>query len=298
MSTMDYYKVFYQAALSGSLTKAAQELYITQPSASYAIKQLEEQLGVRLLERKAKGVELTGEGQALFHFVEQAYRLLQAGERKIGEMKTFASGVVRLGASDSLCKHFALPFLERFRRAHPGIRILLSHGKSAELTSRLVKREIDCAIVHLPAEDGAHVNVLASRELESCFIAGPALARQLGNGPISLAELIRHPFVTLSAHSRTSAYLHALLHSYGLSLVPDIELGSVDLLLEFVRRDMGVALTTREFVVEELADGRLFELRAVELIPARSIGVVTMPEGAQSHAAALFSLELADFLCK
>jgi DNA-binding transcriptional LysR family regulator len=289
MSAMDFYKVFYYTVKSGSITGAAHRLYMTQPSASYAIKQLEEQLGVKLLIRKAKGVEMTEEGRVLFHFVEQAYGLLLAGERKINEMKTFQAGTIRLGASDSLCKYFLFPFLDKFHKENPQVRICLSHGKTELILNRLRNGEIDCGIAHLPVDDQLHVQT--TKRIQDCFVAGPDYAH-IAQEPITLAELIRYPFVMLSANSRTRSFFHSLLQTYGLDATPDIELGSVDLLIDFVRKGMGISFITREFVKDDLAAGTLQELKLVEPIPSRSIGVVTIPDGALTPAASFFVKEL------
>lgn len=285
MSTLDHYKVFYRAALSGSISMAAAELYITQPSASYAIRQLEEQLGVKLFARKSKGVEMTEEGRVLFRFVEQAFGLLQTGERKIDEMKHYLSGVVRLGASDSLCKYYLLPYLEQFRRLHPGIRIGLTHGKSEHLLKRLAEGAIDCCIVHLPANDASRIT--ARRTIRDCFVAGPAYA-ELAESPVALRELVKQPFIMLSADSRTRSFLRSVLAVHGLELEADIELGSVDLSIEFAAKNMGVCFVTRDFVRRELADGTLCEIRTVEPLPERAIGVVSAKEQSMSLAAAMF----------
>ncbi|TMV53071.1 LysR family transcriptional regulator [Paenibacillus mesophilus] len=293
MSVLDHYKVFHRAALNGSITKAAEDLYMTQPSASYAIRQLEEQLEVKLLVRKSKGVELTEEGRVLLRFVEQAFGLLQAGERKIGEMKSYLSGVVRLGASDSLCKYVVLPFLESFRNRHPGIKICLTHGKSEDLLNRLHAGAIDCGIVHMPAGEAARVT--AQRTIRDCFVAGPAYAR-LAESPVSLREVVRQPLIMLSAESRTRTFLRAYLQTHGLELEPEVELGSVDLSIEFAARNMGVCFVTRDFVHKELESGALLEIRTLEPVPERSIGVVSADAPSLSLAASLFVGELSDHL--
>ncbi|MCR8636576.1 LysR family transcriptional regulator [Paenibacillus radicis (ex Xue et al. 2023)] len=289
MSAMDQYKVFYYTVKCGSITRAAQELYITQPSASYAIKQLEEQLGVRLLVRKPKGVEMTEEGKVLYHFVEQAYGLILAGERKISEMKSVLSGTIRLGASDSLCKYYLLPFLAEFHKKAPEVRICLSHGKTEDILKRLGDGAIDCGIVHLPVDD--RIQVQATKTIQDCFVAGPEYAR-LADSPLTLKELVRNPFVMLSAHSRSRTFFHAFLHTYGIDVMPDIELGSVDLLIEFVRKGMGVSMLPRDFVKEDLEAGTLFEIKVIEPIPSRSIGVVTLPDGTLPFTSLFFVKEL------
>lgn len=291
MSATDPYKVFYYAVKLGSVTRAAERLFMTQPSASYSIRQLEERLGVRLLVRKPKGVEPTEEGRVLFRGAEQAFGVLEAAERKIGEMKSYEAGVVRLGASDSLCKHYLLPMLDAFRTSRPGIRILLSHGRSEDILKRLADGAIDCGIVHIPAQADGSVRVTAERPIRDVFVAGPAFAR-LADRALPLSELVKEPFVTLSSGSRTRQFLQGLLQTHGLELEPGIELGSVDLLVEFAARSMGVCFVTRDFVRRELESGELLEIRTVEPIPERSIGVVSAPEAALSVAAALFVREL------
>ncbi|MFK7694488.1 LysR family transcriptional regulator [Paenibacillus sp. HJGM_3] len=291
MSAMDYYKVFYYAASTGSITKAAQQLFITQPSASYAIKQLEEQLGVRLLERQPRGVALTGEGEALFAYVQQSYRLLQAGEQAVAQLRTLQAGIVRMGASDSLCKAFLLPYLERFREAHPGIRIVLTHGKSEDISARLSAGTIDCGIVHLPVPEPL-LHILAVRPIQDVFVAAPGLAA--GTDPHALADLVQHPFVMLSERSRSRAFFHAYLQTYGLTATPEIEVGSIELLLEFVRRGMGLAFMTRDFAADDLAAGTLVELPVAEPIPGRAIGIITRPGDSLSLAADRFVRGLAE----
>lgn len=296
MSVLDHYKVFYYAVKFGSITRAAEELYITQPSASYAVKQLEEQLDVRLLVRKSKGVHPTEEGRVLFGYAEQAFKLLQSGETKIAEMKSYGAGVVRLGASDSLCKMYLLPFLESFREEHPGIRIRLSHGKSEDILKRLAEGAIDCGVVHLSGEQIEGVHITASRPIRDIFVAGPAFRSLAETAPIPLKRLVQEPFVLLSADSRSRASLRSLLYAHGLTLEPEIELGSVDLQIEFAAKNMGVTLVNADLVQAELDSGTLFELHTAEPMPERAIGVVTAAGDPLSVAASYFTSKLSERL--
>ncbi len=117
MVNFELYKVFYLTAKSGSLSKAAKELYITQPSVSHSIKLLEDTLGLQLFARTSKGVELTKEGAVLFSYIEQAYNFISLAEEKLSELRNFSSGEIKIGGSDSLCKHYLLPFLGIVPRA-------------------------------------------------------------------------------------------------------------------------------------------------------------------------------------
>lgn len=215
----------------------------------------------------------------------------EAGEQAVAQLRTLQAGIVRMGASDSLCKAFLLPYLERFREAHPGIRIVLTHGKSEDISARLSAGTIDCGIVHLPVPEPL-LHILAVRPIQDVFVAAPGLAA--GTEPHSLADLVRLPFVMLSERSRSRAFFHAYLQTYCLTATPEIEVGSIELLLEFVRRGMGLAFMTRDFAADDLAAGTLVELPVAEPIPGRAIGIITRPGDSLSLAADRFVRGLAE----
>ncbi|MGO4268413.1 LysR family transcriptional regulator [Paenibacillus sp. TAF58] len=137
MIHLEWYRIFLHAAKAGNLTKAAGELYITQPSVSYAIKQMEQALSMKLFHRQSKGVELTTEGKQLLLYVEQSFALLEAGEKKMSALKHLTGGELRVGASDSLFKHILFPYLDTYHKQYPDVRIRLSHGKTFEITARV-----------------------------------------------------------------------------------------------------------------------------------------------------------------
>src|SRR5689334_17955333 len=120
---MEWYRVFYWTAKLGSLTRAAEKLHITQPAVSHTLKQLEGALGGQLFFRSTKGVALTAEGDVLYQYVKQAIDLFESGEKKLAAMKDLSYGEIKIGASDTLCKHFLLPHLEHFHRQYPDIKI-------------------------------------------------------------------------------------------------------------------------------------------------------------------------------
>lgn len=270
MLNLEWYRIFWITAKHGNLTKAAQELHITQPSVSYAIKQMEETLAIKLFHRLSKGVELTEEGRALLKFVEQSFSLLDAGRKHVLDLKHLKEGEIRIGASDSLIKHLLLPKLNKFHKSYPDIRIRLSHGKTPDITKRLKEGQIDCAIVHMPVEDPQlEIKILA--KLEECFVVGRAFQNITHRG-LSAKELAELPLLLLSPGSSTRIFVEQWFAAHGISVKPDIELGSIDLLVEFAKQGYGAAFITRSFVEKELKQGELFELSLNEPIQPRGIG--------------------------
>lgn len=270
----ELYKVFYWAAKTGSLTQAAKALYLTQPSVSHAIKQLEDRFGLALFYRNPKGVALTQEGAMLYSYIEQSQILISLAEEKMAALKKLDSGELRIGGSDSLFKHYLLPYLEDFHRKHPGVRLHLNHGTTPEVISFLKEGRIDLGVVRLPIVD-AQLDVKESIQLQDIFVAGGGYA-ELKGVVMSLELLLQYPIILFSRNSRARMTITELFESYGHKIKPEIEVGSVDLLIEFARKGLGISYVTREFVARELGDGSLFEIQLDVELPPSHVGIMTM----------------------
>ncbi|WP_135556637.1 LysR family transcriptional regulator [Paenibacillus cymbidii] len=282
----ELYKVFYWAAKTGSLTQAAKALYLTQPSVSHAIKQLEDRFGITLFHRNAKGVALTQEGAVLYSYIEQSHLLIAMAEEKMAALKNLESGELRIGGSDSLFKHYLLPHLEKFRQRHPGVKLHLKHGTTPEIIAFLKEGAIDMGVVRMPIVD-SHLEVRESYQLQDCFVAG-ALYGELKDKVLTVEMLLQYPVILFSRNSRARMAITELFHSYGHTLKPEIEVGSVDLLIEFARRGIGISYITREFVSRELEEGSLFEIQLNIQLPPSHVGVMTMRGVPLSSAATGF----------
>ncbi len=283
---MEWYRVFYFAAKSGSLSRAAEELYITQPAVTHSIKQLEAKLGGQLFFRTSRGVKLTAEGAVLFKYIEQAYNFIGTGERKIAEMHQLMDGEIKIGAGDTLCKHYLLPYLAAFHEAFPGVKIQVTNRTTPETINLLKQGNIDFGIVNLPVAD-AKLNVRESLRIEDCFIAGHKY-KQLSEGTVSLETLAAYPIILLEKGSSTRAYIDSFAGRHGVAIKPEIELGSIDLLVEFARTGFGIACVIKNFIAGELEQLGLFEIKLDKPIPPRNIGVITLKDVPMSSAATRF----------
>lgn len=282
----ELYKVFYWAAKMGSLTQAAKALYLTQPSVSHAIKQLEDNFGITLFYRNSKGVELTQEGNILYSYIEQSQILISLAEEKMAALKNLDSGELRIGGSDSLFKHYLLPYLEHFHQNHSSIKLHLIHGTTPEVISFLKEGRIDLGVVRMPIVD-KQLEVRESFQLQDCFVAG-ARYTELQDMVLSLDMLLQYPVILFSRNSRARMAITEIFQSYGHILKPEIEVGSVDLLIEFARRGLGISYVTREFVSKELEEGSLFEIRLDVSLPPSHVGIMTMRNMPLTSAASKF----------
>lgn len=281
---LELYRVFYTCAKEGSLTRAAEKLHVTQPAISHSIKQLEKSMGGALFSRVPKGVILTREGTVLLEYIEQAFHYIALGEKKVAEMRQMLAGEVRIGAGDTLCKYILLPSLESFHDEHPAIKIKVTNRTTPESIALLKDGTIDFALVNLPLTD-PQLEVKKVFEVHDCFFAGPRFEHVRGRR-LSLDEILSLPIILLEEGSNSRQYLNQFMLQKGYTLEPEIELGSLDLLVEFARIGLGVSCLTREFV--DLEGSTLFEIDLAERIPPREIGIVKLKNVPLSEAASAF----------
>ncbi|MFC5653467.1 LysR family transcriptional regulator [Paenibacillus solisilvae] len=282
---LDWYRVFYYTAVTGSLSTAAEALFITQPAVTHTLKQLESKLGGQLFFRTSKGVKLTAEGEALFPYIEQAYHFIENGERKIADMHQLLGGDIKIGAGDTLSRHYLLPYLAAFHDKYPAIKIQVTNRTTLETLALLKQGRIDLGIVNLPVTD-PDIEVQETLVIEDCFIAGPEF-KHLSERPVSWGELMEYPIILLEKGSVTRAYIDGVAKKQGVRINPEIELGSIDLLVEFTRTGLGIACVIKNFIKAELLHHDLYEIELEQPIPSRRVGIAKLkklPLTAAAHA--------------
>ena len=280
MVNLDLYRVFYTVAKCGSLTKAAEELYISQPAVSQAIKQLENQLGGKLFNRTHKGMELseTG-GKQIFPVVEQALGLLETAEKKYSELKNTATGVVRICASDTVSTHFLLQYIKEYHEKYPNVNLVLINGTSAETIEHLKNKKADIGFINLPIDDKDIDLSNTVMQLHDTFVASEKF-NELFKETVDLKRLQDYPLLMLELASATRQAIVSFAHSHGIHLHPEIELASLELMTELAKNGIGIACIPKEFVLHELKEGSLKEIKTSPSLPSRAIGLA-LPKGGE-----------------
>ena len=273
ISNLEYYKVFYYVAKYGSVTKAAGELAISQPAVSQALKQLERQLEVTLFYRAAKGVKLTSEGQLLYNYVEKGYEQIELGVRKVRELQNLELGEIRIGASDMTLQFYLLPYLEKFHEKYPEIKVTVTNAPTPETLQYLRDGKIDFGIVSTPFHEGADLKMTTVREIEDVFVAGRRFIAYK-NKTLDLQELEKLPMICLEPNTSTRSYMDDFLIRNNVSIQPEFELATSDMIVQFALRNLGVASVVKDFAKDYVEAGLLFELRFNKIIPKRSFCVV------------------------
>ncbi len=241
---------------------------------------------MQLFTRTSKGVLLTKEGKVLFDYLKQAFDLIHRAEQKLTEMKTLQSGSVTVGGSDSTCKHFLLPYVQTFQEFYPDIQIKLQHGSTPQILEKLANGQIDIGIVHLPVSQ-SNVSITEFLDIHSTFVVGKKF-QHLSKEKLSLSAIQEYPLISFSEASSSRKFLNQLFLKQKIDVKPDMEVGSVELLIECAKIGMGIAFVTKELVLKELADKELFEVSIDEVIEKRQVGLAMKKEASLSLAAKTF----------
>lgn len=286
--SFDYYKIFYCVAKCRSISSAAKQLYLSQPTVSYSIANLEKELGCTLFIRTKKGVTMTPEAEMLYKHVAKACEHIFQAEEEIREVKKLQKGIVRIGASVVTLHHYLLPLLEEFRDEYPQIHLKISNFTTPSAIRAIKSNLIDFAIVVLNSEASLESLAVTSLcDLQDIVIAGEKYEFLKGK-KLSLNNLNDYPLICMEQGTSTRKYLDEIFLSSGISLVPDIELATTDLILPMVERNLGIGLIPEMFAKDGLEQGNVFQLQLSENLATRKICLIYNPDDPLSLSAQKF----------
>ncbi len=266
-TNLELYKVFYETARHKSVTAAAENLFITQPAVSQAIRHLEEILDTVLFSRKPRGMVLTKAGEMLYQYIEQAYALIEKGEQHLRQLQNLETGEFVISAGDTICRHILLPVIERFHIQYPGIQVRITNRTSSETAKLLKEGTADIGLVAMPMEDPS-LNLMPIFTVHDCFLCGEKYWGKIPV-PAALSDIKKHPLLLLESGTITRKTQEDRFMEKGVLLNPEIELGSLDLLVEFSRIGMGIACVPREFFARKIDQKEVFEIPLAEPLAPR-----------------------------
>lgn len=265
----ELYKVFYYVASSLSFSAASKQLFISQSAVSQSIKTLEKKLGQPLFIRSTKKVQLTPAGKVLLKHIEPAMNLIQRGENQILDSTTLGLGQLHIGASDTICRYFLVPYLKQFHKKFPNVPIKVTNATSLSCVDLLEQGKVDLIVTNFPNSRLNHSYIQKTvLNFSDVFIANPSYF-DLTTQEVSLADLQQYPILMLDRKSTTSEYLHNLFLQHQLELVPEIELSSNDLLIDLAKIGLGIAFIPDYCLTRQSRD--LFVLSTKETMPTRQL---------------------------
>lgn len=267
---LSLYYIFNSVAEMGNISKAAKQLYISQPAVSKSIQSLEENLNTNLFIRSSRGVKLTEEGQLLYEHTRSAFDTLQRGEDSIKRIHELGIGHLRIGASTTLCKYFLLPYLNGFVKENPHIKITIDNQSSAHTMKELENGVLDIGLVAKPNRDDFHFISLG--EIEDIFVATNTYLdnlklREHTNDLFTCANIM-----LLDEENVTRKYIEDYFRSNSIEPNHILEISNMDLLIEFAKTSLGVACVIKTFVQTELDEGSLIQIPLKTPINKREVG--------------------------
>lgn len=266
------YRIFYTVANTGNISKAAKELFISQPAISKSIQKLEEGVGCKLFSRSSRGVVLTEEGQLLYEHVKSAFETLTLGEEKLQRSIELGVGHLKIGVSATLCKYMLLPYLKAFIRQNPHISISITCQSTNETLKLLEENKIDIGLIGKPDNlKNIHFDFL--EEIEDIFVATKDYIRNLCTRGVSKNQLLSNStLMLLDKDNMTRQYIDDYLQDNQIQIRESIDISNMDLLIDFARIGVGVACVIKSFVAEDLASGALLEIPLGIPIHKREVG--------------------------
>lgn len=284
---LELYKVFLSIAKNGNITKAANELMISQPGVSKSIKNLEDQLNCSLFIRSKSGVYLTEEGKMFYEKITNAMELIDNAEKSLMEMINMECGYINIGISNTLTRNFLLKYLKEFHTLYPKIKIKIFTNPTSELLIKARNGIIDFIILNLPYNIPNDFSIKKLKAIQDCFVANSNY-NYLKGKTISLNDLSNYPLILMSKGSNTRYFLDEFCLANNITLTPEMELASYSLVTHFTKIGLGIGLVTKNFIKEELKKGELFEIDTIPKLNKRYIGLTYLKNKPLSHSAKKF----------
>lgn len=269
---LSQYKIFFEVAKTGNISKAAKELYISQPAISKSISKLEDSLGTILFHRSSRGVQLTSEGQLLFEHTQAAFDALSQGELELKRVKNFHMGHIRIGVSNTLCRFIMISYLKGFIEKYPHIKITIENQSTTHTLALLDQQRIDIGLVALPKTQ-KNLVFLPIMEVEDIFVAAPAYLENLRLRDGHDADIFQVGNIMLLDHNNiTRLYIDDYMNLNQIKANNLLEVSTMDLLIEFSKIGLGVGCVIKEFVEEDLKCGTLIQINLNSPIHKRMVG--------------------------
>ncbi len=295
-SSFEFYKAFFFVAKYGTLSRAAAELYITQPSLTKSIHNLENQLGCPLFTRTVKGMTLTVEGQLLYDRISPACEAILNAEREIDSLRRLKTGTVRINTNNLLTKTVLIPAIEDFRRQHEDV-VFELHTESFTQTRRgLASGRLDLGLdyedrpyqdqmaIH---RDGQSIKLWAGEAYYDIPVAGRAWSSYLGKR-LSTEEIAAFPLILRPQLENSQIdFYKAIFRPEGVS-VRDIYASGIETRIALVLNGLGVSFMPHQCAEPYLSTGEMVQLDYEGYLPARRMVAFTDAQRGMSMAAREF----------
>jgi DNA-binding transcriptional LysR family regulator len=262
---LHHLRIFAAVAELRGFSRAAAALRVSQPAVSKAVRQLERQVGVPLVERAGRASHLTTAGEQLAARARELFGVETVAEEELRALRGLEAGSLRVGASTTIATYLLPPILARFHEAHPAIVLRVTSANTRSITRALLERRLDIALVEGPVE---HPRIERRRwRSDELVLIAPPDHRLVRRRKVSAHELVPERFVVREQGSGTRDVAERALAKHGVHPVAALQLGSTEAVKQAVAAGLGLAIVSRYAAADQLSLGRiaLVPLRGVEL---------------------------------
>ena len=267
---LELYRIFYVVAKNNHMTKASEELFISQPAISQAIKKLENQIGGTLFLRSNKGMELTEEGKMLYEHIKGALELIDNAENEFTSFKDLSKGEIKIGCSTTLTKLILLDALKDFHTDYPNINIKIENNLTSHLINELKLGKLDFVIFNESNIKETNLKLQKLKELKQGFIYNPEYFRDEIN---SFDNLNNFPLILQKDEANSRKLLNHIALENNTLLKPSMEVVSQELVTEFTNIGLGIGFTAIDLAKKKYP--HLKELSINEKIPNMQVFLAT-----------------------
>ena len=283
----EYYKIFYYVGKHKNITRAAVELYSSQPAITRTIQNLENELGCRLFVRTKNGVDFTHEGQTLFDYISIAHSHILKGEEEVSHTVSAENGTIYIGTTVTALHGFLFKVLDEFHAKHPNVKFKINTGSSNGTIEKLKTGIYDIAFVSTPCSTGKPLNSVTVRQFNDILIAGNNFS-ELKNKKLTLNDINGYPFVCLRHSMQLRQFIDDIFAENGIALTPDIETDSADLLVPMISHNFGLGFVPQDMAENAIGRGEVFRVALEKELPPRNICMITDPHHPQTNASREF----------
>lgn len=284
---LELYRVFYTVAKNKHMTKASEELHISQPAISQSIKKLEEQLGGSLFLRSNKGMELTEEGKMFYEYVKGALELINNAENEFTSFKDLSKGEIKIGCSTTLTKLILIDTLKDFHNKYPNINVILTNDLTSNLINDLKLGKLDFVIFNESNIKETNLHLEKIKELRQGFIYNPEFYK---DEIINFNDLNKFPLILQKEQSNSRKLLDYIALQNSVKLIPKMEVVSQELIVEFVNIGLGIGFTIIDLAKRNYKN--LKELKINKKIPNINVYLATNKSISLTFASKMFIKDL------
>ena len=287
MVNLELYKIFYVVAECKNITKATQQLNISQPAVTKHIKNLEDLLGEPLFIRTKKGVVLNEYGEKIYMNVKQALTLLEEAEKKINEVKKINYGNIKIGIITSLTRKYLLKYIEKFHEKYPNIHIDIDTDPTQKLIKKLRNGIIDIIISKFPEEKELDLNYYKLGTTKYIFVASPKY-KELYKEKQSIQRIIEYPLLLQKKPSNSRKSIEKYFKQNNIKVEAVMNIGSSNLLIDFIKIGYGIGYVTKLYAENELKEKSLYEIETIPDTENIDYGIITLKNNIMSSHCSKF----------